>query len=249
VNPVTADAGLPWTAEDEAWLADLGIILEPAAREGLARYRMLLEEANTRLNLTRVEGAAEFLRKHAQDALAFLAAMPPEWRGESCSVLDVGTGGGLPGIPLLLACPAWQGVLLDATRKKVEAVRGFLGELGLADRARAEWGRVEDPACLQGARFRLVVARAVKDLGPLVGWCAETIAPGGRLVVSKGPRGPEELERAAVVLGRAGLKCVVSHEIALPGGAGSRWLMAFERSATVMSRRHRADRKTQGAGM
>lgn len=247
--PVTAQAGLPWTAEDEAWLADRGIALDPAARAGLARYRILLEEANARLNLTRVEGPGDFLRKHALDALAFLAVVPPEWREESCAVLDVGTGGGLPGIPLLLACPAWQGVLLDATRKKVEAVSGFVGELGLADRARAEWGRVEDPECLRGERFRLVVARAVKDLGPLVAWCAETIAPGGRLVVSKGPRGPEELERAAAVLGRAGLKCVQSREIALPGGAGSRWLMAFERPATATFRRHRADRKTQGSGM
>ncbi|MEB3238231.1 MAG: 16S rRNA (guanine(527)-N(7))-methyltransferase RsmG [Candidatus Sericytochromatia bacterium] len=246
----TPDPGdLPWSDKDDAWLEALGISHLPDVCGALGRYRILLEEANARLNLTRVEGPEDFLRKHALDALAFLAAVPAEWRDRPCSVLDVGTGGGLPGIPLLLACPSWQGVLLDATRKKVEAVQSFLDPLGLSDRARALWGRAEDPACLPGMSFGLVVARAVKDLALLATWCAPYVAPGGRLVVSKGPRGPEELAGARTALSRVGLRLVESREVALPGGAGSRWLMAFERPLAPSSRRHGVDRKTQDEGM
>ncbi|MEB3299384.1 MAG: 16S rRNA (guanine(527)-N(7))-methyltransferase RsmG [Candidatus Sericytochromatia bacterium] len=226
---------LPWGPEEEAWLTREGLGLDDGRRRLLARYRMLLEEANTRLNLTRLEGPEEFLRKHALDALAFWALVPDSWRQGPGTLLDVGTGGGLPGIPMLLVLEGWRGVLLDATRKKVEAVQGFLEPLGLSERALAVWGRVEDDRCLEGETYRLVVARAVKDLSLLLRWCGPRVAPGGRLIVSKGPRGPEELERAKDTMREAGLVLASLKEIALPHESGNRILMAFERPTTRIS--------------
>ena len=176
---------LPWSEEDRIWLQGLGLDLDPETEVRLARFHGLLAEANRVHNLTRISGPEDFLRKHALDALAFLAMVPGSRRAGSGSLLDVGTGGGLPGIPLLLLLPGWRGVLLDATRKKADAVQGFLDALDLADRAETAWGRVEDPACMPGRVFDLVVARAVKAMPLLIGWCAPRVAPGGMLVVSK----------------------------------------------------------------
>lgn len=131
------------------------------------------------------------------------------------SWVDVGTGGGLPGLVLAVLEPAVAWTLVDSTRKKVGAVRGFADALGL-DNVEVVVGRAERLAHDRAYReqFDGAISRAVAGLPTLVELCRGFVRPGGRLVAVKGPRWNDELAAAAEALAALRLGAVHSEEIA-----------------------------------
>jgi 16S rRNA (guanine527-N7)-methyltransferase len=160
------------------------------------RYVALLLAANTRLNLTRVTQPAEVARLHLLDALAALPLIDA-WGPRRA--VDLGSGGGVPGIPLALARPDVTWLLVDSVGKKAAALRSFVADLGLhnvtvaAERAET-LGR--DPAHRE--HYDFVAARACAPLPVLAELALPLIRPGGRLLAWKGQvAGSDELARGA----------------------------------------------------
>jgi 16S rRNA (guanine527-N7)-methyltransferase len=185
-----------------------------------ARFAGLLLEENRKINLTAIVEPAEVATKHFLDS----------WRAgtfldlRNRRVLDLGTGGGFPGLPLAAACLEGDFVLLDSTRKKVDFLARALQDLAIPN-ARALWGRGED--FLRRERFDGVVVRAGGRLAPLLRLLAPVRRSFRWLGCMKGPRSEVELDEA----GRAGLLRALpleaSHAYELPGDAGIRRLLVF----------------------
>jgi 16S rRNA (guanine527-N7)-methyltransferase len=188
-------------AELERLLSDAGLTLPPAVLDQLQRYVRLLLEANERLNLTRVVEPAAVARLHLLDALSSLpiidAAAPAR-------ALDLGSGGGVPGLVLAIARPEVRWTLLDSVRKKADALRTFATSLELANVE-----VVADRAELLGrgparGSFDVVTARACAALPALVELALPLLRDGGTLLAWKGPIGHEELAaggRASALIG------------------------------------------------
>ncbi|MBX3197147.1 MAG: 16S rRNA (guanine(527)-N(7))-methyltransferase RsmG [Labilithrix sp.] len=184
-------------ADFDERLAQLGVSLDRAAIRSLGEFLALLLAMNERVNLTAVTDPDEAWSRHVLDALALLprlADVPANAR-----VLDVGSGGGVPGLPLAIARPDLQVTLLDATEKKVAFLRSAAERLGRSN-VDAVCGRAESVEL--GEPFDVVTARAVAKIAALVPWTAPFAKEGGRLLLIKGARAGVELEEAAAVLRR-----------------------------------------------
>lgn len=113
-------------------LEQLGLSTDAGQLDQMWCHFELLLEANRGINLTRITGPAQAAAKHYADALA-VAAWCDTTGWVPTTVLDVGTGGGFPAIPLAIARPAWQVTAVDSTAKKVRCVQDFVERLGLAN--------------------------------------------------------------------------------------------------------------------
>jgi 16S rRNA (guanine527-N7)-methyltransferase len=173
--------------------AALGLLLTIGQLETFGRYRELLLEWNERINLTAITDPAAIVTYHFLDSLACLLAVPPDQRG-AAMLIDVGSGGGFPGIPLAIALPGWQVTLLEATGKKVRFLEAAVRVLELGN-ARVLQGRAEEVAHLVAyrGRYDIATARAVAALPTLLEYCAPFVRPGGLLVLPKKGDVAEEL--------------------------------------------------------
>ena len=171
----------------------------------LGRFAMLLRESPH--NLLSPRALEELESRHFPESLHFARSLPPGPR-----LLDIGSGGGLPGIVIAIARPDLAVELLDATRKKADFLRTATAELGLD--VVVHHGRAEDLVAtgLRGA-FDLVTARAVAPLERLVPWAAPFLARGGTLHAIKGDRWAEELAAAHQAVAASGLEVVRSPEL------------------------------------
>ena len=183
---------------------ELELGLTPRQLEQFERYYHELVDWNRRVNLTAITGYEDVQVRHFLDSLtAVLAARSPA----GLSVIDIGTGAGLPGIPLKIAFPGLRLILLESTAKKVKFLEHLVAVLALDDIEVAK-GRAEelghDPRYRE--RFDLVLCRAVAALPALVELGLPFAAIGGRLVAwKKGDIGREveESGKAVSVLGGA----------------------------------------------
>lgn len=190
----------------EALLTDAPLALPDGFGDAVERYVDLLLDANARLNLTRIVAPDDVARLHLLDALAALPLLDP-W--SPARAIDLGTGGGVPGLVLALARPEVAWTLVDSVGKKAAAVATFAAELGLDPArvtVRAERAEVlgRDPAYRQA--FDLVVARALAALPVLVEYALPLLRVGGRVLAWKGPTADAELDAAraaAALLGGA----------------------------------------------
>lgn len=165
-------------------LRQAGLDVPPTAAAQLADYLLLLERWNRTYNLTAVRHGADMIHRHIVDSLVIL----PWVRGPR--VLDVGSGAGLPGIPLAIGRPALHVVLLDSSAKRVRFMRQAVAELNLGN-VEVAHGRVEDyrPEAL----FDSVVARAFAALAELVRKAGRLCRGEGRLLAMKGTYPAAEL--------------------------------------------------------
>jgi len=165
-------------------LAALGFPPDPEAEEKLLTYLDLLLKWNKTYNLTAVRDPEQGLTHHLLDSLAILP-----WVNE-CNVLDVGSGGGLPGIPLAILRPGLPVTLVDAVQKKASFLQQAVIELGLSN-ALAVHARVEK---LRG-QFGQIVSRAFAGLPDFVNLTRHLLAPGGRWLAMKGAMPEDEIAR------------------------------------------------------
>jgi 16S rRNA (guanine527-N7)-methyltransferase len=166
--------------------AALGLALADTQVATLERYLDLLEKWNRVYNLTAIRERSRMVTHHLLDSLAVL----PYVRGPR--VLDVGSGAGLPGIPLAVAGPALQVTLLESNHKKSAFLTQAVAELQLAN-VQVVTERVE--AWQPEARFDTVVSRAFAELGEFAALAGRLLAPQGVLAAMKGVHPFEEIER------------------------------------------------------
>ncbi len=165
-----------------AGVAALRIELPEAAIERLLAYVQMLARWNATYNLSAVRDIDEMVTRHLLDSLAAL----PYVRGET--LIDLGSGGGLPGIPFAIAAPGRAVTLVDSNGKKTRFLRAAVRELKL-DNVRVLESRVET---VEGT-YHCVTARAFASLADMLGWGARLLAPDGIWLALKGRFPDEEL--------------------------------------------------------
>ncbi|MBX5484741.1 MAG: 16S rRNA (guanine(527)-N(7))-methyltransferase RsmG [Myxococcaceae bacterium] len=199
----------------------LGVALSTEAADALLRFRDELLKWNQRVSLTAITDRREVLEKHFVDSLAVLPEV-----GDAKSLLDLGAGAGLPGIPLKLARPELSLTLVDTVGKKVMFLKNALAALKLVPSARALHARAEGDPDREGIpRAEVVISRAFMDVGGFVPLAAKYLAPGGRVVAMLGQKpGRDVLENAG---GAAGLKLLSVRSYTLPWSGAARAVAVF----------------------
>ena len=200
----------------ETGLRQLG--LDAALAEPLLAYLALLARWNATYNLTAIRDPREMLVKHLLDSLAMHAHL------DGIGMLaDLGTGPGLPGIPLAIAKPALQVALVESNGKKARFLREAVRQLGLGN-ARVIESRAE--AFDAPGAFDLITARALDRLAGILDVGGHLLAPQGRLLAMKGPRVDEEVAELP-----AGWGLLAVHDLTVPGLDAERHLVVVGRVA------------------
>ncbi len=202
-------------------LADLGLVLEPGARTAIDGHVRLLLAWNAAINLTAITEPADIAVRHVVDSLAALPLVR-----DAATLVDFGSGGGFPGVPLAAALSGGAVTLVDSIGKKAAFLRAVATATGLAGRVRVEAGRAESLAAdpVHRGRSAVVTARAVGQLADLIELAMPLLGPGGRLIAWKRGEAASDLaaEMASARAAAAGLGAgpLVVHDVPvtrLPG--------------------------------
>ena len=173
----------------------LDIMLDDKALERFDTFAEMLVDWNTRINLTAITDPFEIVYKHFADSMLTLAAVNVP---QGASFIDVGTGGGFPGLPLLIARPDLHGVMLDSTLKKLMFVDHVLNRLELNNNGRTLHMRAEEAGIKVQLRnrFDFCFSRAVANLRELSEYCLPLTKVGGTFVALKSAKAQEEIDGA-----------------------------------------------------
>ncbi len=170
-------------------LSTMELVLESQQQQQLLAYLRLLSRWNQAFNLTAIRDPLEMLSHHLLDSLSLLPHL------EDGPLLDVGTGAGLPGIPLAIARPKWSVSLLDANGKKVRFLRQVQLELGLTQ-LHPYQNRLEK--WQSDTLFHTITARAFTNLASLAEMTLPHLAEGGKILAMKGTEESMEAEIQAL---------------------------------------------------
>lgn len=195
----------------------LGLALNEGQHTQLLDYLALLAKWNAVYNLTSVREPMQMATLHLLDSLAAV----PAFAGAS-NVLDVGAGGGLPGIVLAIARPDMQVSLIDTVHKKTAFLKQVKAELQLSN-VTVYTSKVQEVAV--PALFDVITSRAFADLSDFVSWSGQLLAAGGRFIALKGVAPPEEQERLP-----APWKVQAVQALQVPGLDAERHLVFIEKS-------------------
>jgi 16S rRNA (guanine527-N7)-methyltransferase len=210
-----------WKRRLDDGAKQMGVELDESQVEVLWRYGVMLRERNAHVNLTSIVSPEGILTLHMLDSLSIAPHL-----GEARRVIDVGTGGGFPGVPLAVACPNREFTLIDGTQKKIRFVSESVAALDIRN-VQAVAARAES---FTGEKnFDAVVVRAVGTLADVLHNTGKLLAPQGRLLAMKG-RAPDDEVRALP----RGWKAEVI-PLRVPGLDAERCLVAISR--------HRASRQ------
>jgi len=192
-------------------LDDLAISLDSAAQQQLLDYLSLLAHWNRRYNLTAIRDQRGMVTRHLLDSLAIV----PHVNASRC--IDVGTGAGLPGIPLAIALPDQQFTLLDSNGKKSRFLIQAIASLGLPNTEVVK-SRVDEYRPRQS--FDAVLSRAFASLGDMIAGCRHLLRPDGQFLAMKGQHPVDELRE---IQDRAELLGI--EDLSVPGLAEDRCLV------------------------
>jgi 16S rRNA (guanine527-N7)-methyltransferase len=168
-------------------IKDLKLDLTQTQHEQLLDYLALLFKWNKVYNLTSVRDPMQMMTHHLLDSLAAVPAF-----AAAQNVLDVGAGGGLPGMVLAISRPAMKVAMIDTVHKKTAFLTQVKAELELAN-VTVHTMRVEQLQVAQ--KFDVITSRAFADLSDFVNWSGHLLAEGGQFIALKGTAPPEEQER------------------------------------------------------
>jgi len=209
---------------------ELGLELSPAQLEQFASYYQELIDWNQRVNLTAVTAYEEVQLKHFLDSLTVVLALPAQATGKNLRIIDVGTGAGLPGIPLKIVFPSIELTLLEATSKKAAFLRHIVQEFGLDD-VEIVVGRAEEVAREPQYRekFDIVLSRAVAALPTLVELALPFCAVGGSFIAQKKGDIDDEISRAGRAIGILGGSLREVRRVALSSLPDERCLVIIDK--------------------
>jgi 16S rRNA (guanine527-N7)-methyltransferase len=208
-------------------LAEMGVAVPTAARGCMLEYLAAVLEANTRVNLTRITRAGDAIRLHLIDSLS---ALPDLAQAPPGSALDIGSGGGFPGVPLSIGSGR-DFTLLDSVAKKGAVVSAVLARLACLDVSiEVCAGRAEEFAVARPGHYAAIVARAVAPLPALVELAAPLLQDGGHLIALKGR--PESSERASgsAAARIVGMSELSVREFTLPEGGEARTIITYAKT-------------------
>lgn len=190
---------------------EMNLNISEKAIEDFRFYYNQLDEKNKVMNLTAITGEEESARLHFMDSLSPLLLE----KMEGCSVIDVGTGAGFPGLPLRIARPGIRLTLLDSLNKRVEFLQGICNGLGYAD-VECVHARAEECG-ERREQYDYAVSRAVARLNVLCELCLPYVKVGGAFLALKGPALNEELTEAEKAIAQLGGKLEQVYVYAIPG--------------------------------
>ncbi|MDR3344449.1 MAG: 16S rRNA (guanine(527)-N(7))-methyltransferase RsmG [Oscillospiraceae bacterium] len=211
--------------------------LSADAAERMELYAQRLLETNAHMNLTAITEPRGVTLKHFADSLSllFVHEFP-----QSARVLDLGTGGGFPGVPLLFARPDLRVTFLDSTRKKLTFIERTLAEIYAQNNDGALFATPAQPRFIHaraedaGKRgnpeygaYDVVTARAVAALPALCGYALPFLRKGGTFLAMKGSAARDEAAGAEAALRKLGGKITDCVRISLPEDCGERWVIAI----------------------
>lgn len=199
----------------ESGLRAMGITVEPPQLRQLGSFLRLLDKWNRSINLTAVRDPLQMVPRHLLDSLAAL----PWVRGPR--LLDVGTGAGLPGLPVAIVRPQLQVVLLDSRSRRIQFLTQAVARLGLGN-VETVHGRVQQYRPTE--KFDTLTARAFASLSELLSATSHLCRPGGRILALKGRRPYAELQDLEQSHGVV----AAVHRVDIPGLAAQRHIVVIE---------------------
>ncbi|MES2105687.1 MAG: 16S rRNA (guanine(527)-N(7))-methyltransferase RsmG [Pseudomonadota bacterium] len=203
-----------------AMLADgvgaMGLPISSDQIDKMISYLALLSKWNAVYNLTAVRDPREMVKQHLLDSLSAAHAF-----SDAKNVLDVGAGGGLPGMILAITFPGVRISMIDTVSKKTAFLTQAKTELGLAN-VTVHTGRVE--ALQVAQKFDVITSRAFSELNNFVNWSGHLLADGGQFIAMKGVAPNEEIERLP-----PGWKVDAVEELSVPGLNAERHLVYIKK--------------------
>lgn len=210
------DQGLKPMLEDG--IRQLDLQLSNIQIDNMLAYLALLSKWNSVYNLTAIRDPREMVRQHVLDSLA----AAPAFRDAS-NVLDVGAGGGLPGMILAIAYPDIRISMIDTVSKKTAFLSQARTELGLGN-VTVHTGRVE--ALQVSDKFDVITSRAFSELCNFINWSGHLLAEGGQFIAMKGVAPEQEIERLP-----AGWQVTAVQPLTVPGLQAERHLVFIHKTA------------------
>lgn len=221
--------------------AQLGAPLSAKQLEEFTNYLDLLEAWNRRANLVGSADRRTIIVRHFLDALSCLKS--GKFEG-SLHVIDVGSGAGLPGIPIKIARPALRMTLLDSVRKKADFLSRVVEVLKL-ENVSVTWGRAEDEARKPAEReaYDVALARAVAPLFTLLEYVLPFVRVGGCFIAQRGPKASQEVDESEAALKILGGQAEKVVPVEVP-------FLEAKRNLVLVTKRHGTPRKyPRQAGM
>ena len=191
-------------------------------------FSELLIEKNKVMNLTSIEDPKEIEIKHMIDSLQS-ADLIRSFGDHDFSLIDIGTGGGFPGVPLKIVFPENRFVLLDSLNKRISFINEVVASLNLKN-VESFAARAEDYAKAERESFDFCVSRAVARLNVLVEYCLPFVKVGGFCILYKSADCDEEITEAQNAIKELGGEFIKKEVFELPDNSGSRSLIVIRKT-------------------
>lgn len=212
----------------ELGLAELGLALSQKQVSDLNAFLQELERWNRVHNLTSVEGEQASIDLHLIDSIAILPIMR-EFLPTPARIADLGSGGGLPAIPIAIAEPNWSISLIEAVRKKTAFLQNVKGKLALSN-ASIYSDRVEHVASQEPGKYDAVISRAFTSLDRFLDLAEPFLKPGGLVFAMKAKRADEELSLVSMERWRL----LADRFVLIPNSTAERRLLVFTPHAKII---------------
>lgn len=208
----------------------IGIELNKVQIECFSRYLDLLIKWNQKINLTSLKISSEIISKHFLDSISCIKAINQYIHLEEINIIDVGTGAGLPGIPIKIVSPLIELSLLEAKKKKIIFLEKLIEKLNLKKvkilNGRAEtFGRCSD----YREKYDLVISRAVAPLNILSEYCLPLVRIGGLFIAQKGRSYKEETEKGINSINFLGGELIKVENIQIPFIKQERYILVIRK--------------------